>query len=198
MQLYTVYENGALRKVDKINFSENRVFLIDDIKNIYLWFGSKTSKKKREFAVNRANILNAKRKGRAKIQTILQSKEFGAFLAMMDILKKGIKEKDLQNRRRHELEFDIEDTMELIESGLDPDFEAEVALAAYNLSQENRDYEDLCKILAEVQLKFIKGKKNLKVAEINKKSKEIFNSSSTYEELCWLIAELNSLRKKDL
>jgi len=198
MQLYTVYENGALRKVDKINFSENRVFLIDDIKNIYLWFGSKTSKKKREFAVNRANILNAKRKGRAKIQTILQGKEFGAFLAMMDILKKGIKEKDLQNRRRHELEFDIEDTMELIESGLDPDFEAEVALAAYNLSQENRDYEDLCKILAEIQLKFIKGKKNLKVAEINKKSKEIFNSSSTYEELCWLIAELNSLRKKDL
>ena len=46
MQLYTVYENGALRKVDKINFSESRAFLIDDIKTIYLWFGSKTSKKK--------------------------------------------------------------------------------------------------------------------------------------------------------
>ena len=197
MQLYTVYENGALRKVEKINFSENRVFLIDDIKNIYLWFGSKTSKKKREYAVNRANILNVKRKETAKIQTIIQGKEFGAFLAMIDILKKGI-EQDLQKERRHELEFDIEDTMELIESDLDPDFEAEVALAAYSLSQEKRTYEDLCRTLAEIQLKFIKGRKNLTVAEINKKSKEIFKSSSTYEELCWLIAELNLLSKKVL
>ncbi len=198
MQLYTVYENGALRKVEKINFSENRVFLIDDIKNIYLWFGSKTSKKKREYAVNRANILNAKRKEIAKIQTIIQGKEFGAFLAMIDILKKGLKEKDLQKKRRHELEFDIEDTMELIKSGLDPDFEAEVALAAYNLSQEKRPYEGLCMTLAEIQLKFIQGKKNLTETEIKKKSKEIFKSSSTYEELCWLIAELNLLSKKVL
>lgn len=196
MQLYTLYENGALRKVDKINFSENRAFLIDDIKTIYLWFGSKTSKKKREYAVNRANILNAKRKETAKIETLIQGKEFGAFLAMMDILKKDI-EQDLQKERRHELEFDIEDTMELIESGLDPDFEAEVALAAYSLSQEKRPYEDLCTILAEIQLKFIQGRKNFTVAEIKKKSKEIFKSSSTYEELCWLIAELNLLSKKD-
>ena len=118
MQLYTVYENGALRKVDKIKFGENRAFLIDDIKTIYLWFGSKTSKKKREFTVNRANMLNAKRKETAKIQIILQGKEFGAFLAMMDILKRGIEEKVLHKERRQELEFDIQDTMDLIESGL--------------------------------------------------------------------------------
>lgn len=197
MQLYTVYENGALRKVDKIKFSENRAFLIDDIKTIYLWFGSKTSKKKRKYAVNRANILNARRKGIAKIQTIIQGKEFGAFLAMMDLLKKGI-EQDLQKERRPELKFDIEDTIELIESGLDPDFEANIALAAYNLSQEKRSYKDLCRNLAEIQLKIIQGKKKLTEAEINKKSKEIFKSSSTYEELCWLIAELNLLSKKDL
>jgi hypothetical protein len=193
-----VYENGALRKVDKIKLHENRVFLIDDIKTIYLWFGSKTSKKKKEFAINRANLINAKRKEPAKIQTILQGKEFGAFLAMMEILKRGIEEKDLQKERRQELEFDIEDTIELIESGLDPDFEAEIALAAHNLSQEKRSYEDLCKTLAEIQLKFLKSTKKLTVAEINKKSKEIFKSSSTYEELCWLIAELNLLSKKDL
>ena len=88
--------------------------------------------------------------------------------------------------------------MDLIESGLDPDFEAEIALAAHSLSQEKRSYEDLCKNLAEIQLIFIKGKKKFTVAEINKKSKEIFKSSSTYEELCWLIAELNLLSKKDL
>jgi hypothetical protein len=196
MQLYTVYENGALRKVDKLNFSETRAFLIDDIKTIYLWFGSETSKKKREHAVNRANILNARRKEVAKIQTIVQGKEFGAFLAMMDILKRGIKQ-ELQKGRRPELELDIEDTMELIEAGVEPDFEADIALAAYNLSQEKKSYKDLCKILAEIQLKIIQGKKKPTEAEINKKSKEIFTSSSTYEELCWLIAELNLLSKKD-
>ena len=33
--------------------------------------------------------------------------------------------------------------------------------------------------------------------EIAKKATEIHNSSSTYEELCWLIAELSKLKEKE-
>ncbi|MFX1314827.1 MAG: hypothetical protein ACFE9T_03120 [Promethearchaeota archaeon] len=197
MQLYTVYENGVLRKVDRINFSENRAFLIDDIKTIYLWFGSGISDKKKDFADKKANVLNARRKGTAKIQVIKQGKEFGAFLAMMDVLEKGL-EKGLPIERRPELELDIGETMELIEAGLDPDFEAKVSIAAYNLSQEKKSYKELCRTLAEIQLKLMKGNKKLTETEINKKSNDIFKSSSTYEELCWLIAELSMMSKKKL
>ncbi|MFX1303395.1 MAG: hypothetical protein ACFFBV_06295 [Promethearchaeota archaeon] len=192
MQLYTVYENGVLRKVDKLNFNEARAFLIDDINTIYLWFGSKTSKKKREFAVNRANILNAKRKGIAKIQNIFQGKEFGAFLAIMDILKKGLKP-DAFIDKRPELEIEFEGTMELIEAGIDPDFEAEITIAAHKLSQEKNSYEDLCRKLAELQISFLKGKGKASEKEIQKKTDDIYKSSSTYDELCWLIAELSKL-----
>ncbi|MFX1410658.1 MAG: hypothetical protein ACFFA6_09910 [Promethearchaeota archaeon] len=197
MQLYTVYENGALRKVDKIDFSESKVFLIEDIKTIYLWFGSKTSDKKKDFARKKANILNARRKNTAKIQVIKQGKEFGAFLAMMDVLEKGLGE-DLQIERRPELQLEIEETMELIEAGLDPDFEAEVSISAYNLSQEKKSYKELCRTLAEIQLKIMKGNKKLTETEITKRTNEIFKSSSTYEELCWLIAELSMMSKRKL
>ena len=192
MQLYTVYENGVLRKVDKLNFNENRAFLIDDINTIYLWFGSKTSKKKREFALNKSNILNAKRKGIAKIQTIFQDKEYGAFLAIKDILKKGLKP-DASVDKRPELEIEFEDTIELIEAGIDPDFEAEITIAAHNLSQEKNSYKDLCRKLAELQINFLKGKGKISEKEIQKKIDEIYKSSSTYDELCWLIAELSKL-----
>ena len=49
MRLFSVSENGALRKVNKIDFNENKVYLVDDFKTLYLWNGSKASKKKKRF-----------------------------------------------------------------------------------------------------------------------------------------------------
>lgn len=48
MRIYSVTENGALRKINKVDFDENKVFLIEDFKVIYLWFGLKASKKKKK------------------------------------------------------------------------------------------------------------------------------------------------------
>ena len=61
MQLFSVSENGALRKASKVDYAENKVFLIDDIKTIYLWIGLKASKKKKELSLKKANLLNSKR-----------------------------------------------------------------------------------------------------------------------------------------
>lgn len=195
MQLYSVNENGALRKIIKVDFAENKVYLIDDLKTIYLWVGLKATKKKKNFGIKKANILNDKRKNNAKIQIINQNKEFGAFLAMMDILRKGIKQ-NIPIKKRPELSIEIEDTMELIDAGLDPDLEAEITVAAHNISQEKKTYDELCREIAETQLIILKGKVKVSEVEIKKKTKEIYKSSSTYEEICWLLAELKILVEK--
>lgn len=196
MQLYSVSENGALRKITRANFAEDKVYLIDDLKTIYLWVGLKATKKKKNFGIKKANILNDKRKNNAKIQIISQNKEFGAFLAMMDILRKGIKQ-NIPFKKRPELSIEIEDTMELIDAGLDPDLEAEITVAAHNISQEKKTYDELCREIAETQLIILKGKVKVSEVEIKKKTKEIYKSSSTYEEICWLLAELKILVEKN-
>ena len=44
---------------------------------------------------------------------------------------------------------------------------------------------------------FIKGPNKAIKSEILKKTQEIFESSSTYEEICWLIAQLNVIADKN-
>ncbi len=195
MLFFNVTENGALRKVSKIDFNENKVYLIDDFRNLYLWFGVKASKKKKDLSVKRAEKLKNEREKNVEIQIMDQSQEYGSFLAIMDILKKGLTP-NASIDKRPELEIDIEDTMELIDAGIDPDFEAEITITVHNLAQQKNTYEDLCRKLAKLQLNFLKGKKKVSENEIKKKTQEIYKSSSTYDELCWLIAELSKLLEK--
>lgn len=195
MLLYSVAENGALRKVKKVDFNEKKVFLIDDFKTIYIWVGLKASKKKQDLSKKRANELNNKRENTAKIQILGQNQEYGAILAIMDVLKEGLTQ-SISLERSPELEMEYKDTMELIEIGLDPDFEAEITVAAHKLSEEKRSYEELCRKLAELQLTLLKGEEKALKKDITKKAEEIYKSSSTYEELCRLIVELSILIEK--
>ncbi|UCC21009.1 MAG: hypothetical protein JSV62_06935 [Promethearchaeota archaeon] len=198
MLFYSITENGALRKVSKVDFNENKVFLIDDLKTLYLWFGTKASKKKRELSIKRTEKLKDEKEKPTEIKLIGQNQEYGSFLAIMDILKKGFGTDDSFERRAELDSIDIEDTIELIEAGIDPDFEAEITLVAHKLSQENPSYEDLCRKLATIQLDFLKGKGKASEKEINKKYEEIYKSSSTHTELLWLISELSILLEKKL
>lgn len=195
MKLYSVGVRGGLKKISKADFQEDEVYLIDDSKTMYLWFGSNITRKRRDLSLNKAKLINAEKENTANIQIIVQNKEYGAFIAIKDSLKKGeIKKQNLE--RRPELEIQFEETLELIEAGLSPDLEAEITLAAHILSQENKSYKKLCQTLAKMQLDFVKGPNKASKNEIQKKTQEIFKSSSTYEELCWLIAELNAIADK--
>ena len=195
MILFSVYENGSLRKVNKADFKSSKVYLIDDFKTIYLWFGSNSSKKKKGFAMKRANELNNKKKSQAKLQLINQNKEFGTFIAIKERLLTGLKDNDVIEAR-NELELKVEETLELISAGLEKDLEAEITLAADKLSKNDISYEDLSKRLAKLQLILLKNKAKPSEKEISKKCKEILKSSSTREELCWLICQLEILIKK--
>lgn len=195
MKLYSLGVRGGLTKINKVVFNENQVYLIDDFKTLYLWIGKKIPEKRKEFCIKKVNSINDKRNPPSNIQIITQNKEYGSFLVIMDFLKKGLKQEGLVERRP-ELKIHYEDTMELIEAGIDPDLEGEITLACHELSEEKKSYEDLCKQLAEIQINLIKPKGKATKKEIEKKAQEIHKSSSTYEELCWLIAQLNLLKEK--
>lgn len=195
MILYSVGVRGGLKRISKADFKEDNVYLIDDFKTLYVWFGSNISKKRKDITINKANLLNEKKEKTVNIQIIEQNKEYGAFIVIKDFLSKGLKQIK-GTERRAELKIQIEETMELIEAGLNPDLEAEITIAANDLTQKKKSYKELCETLAKLQLGLIKGSKKTSKDEIQKKTQEIFKSSSTYEELCWLIAQLNTLDKK--
>ncbi len=195
MILYSVGVRGGLKKISKAKFQDDEVYLIDDSKTIYLWFGSNITKKRRDISTKKAELLNDKKEEPANIQIIFQNKEYGAFIAIRDALKKGeIKKQDLE--RRPELEIQFEETLELLEAGISPDLEAEITLTAHKISKKNISYKNLCQLLAEMQLDMVKGANKATKSEIQKKTQEIFESSSTYEEICWLIAQLNAIADK--
>ncbi len=195
MKLYSVGVRGGLKKISKANFQDDEVYLIDDSKTMYLWFGSNITQKRRDISTNKVNLINDKKETAVNIQIITQNKEYGAFIAIKETIMRGeIKKQNVE--RRAELEIQFDETKELIEAGLTPDLEAEITLAAHKLSKKNISYKNLCQILAEIQLDLIKGPNKASKNEIQKKTQEIFKSSSTYEEICWLIAELNVIAQK--
>ncbi len=196
MNLYNIGARGGLKKVSKIAFANDGVYLIDDMKTIYLWFGKDIPENRRQLSEKKANELNKVRENPAIIQLINQDKEFGAFLAIKDLLHQGLT-KDAERRSELELQYeDAMELMELVELGFEADLEAEITISAHDISKEEKSYKELCRELAEIQLSIMKPK-NPTQAEIKKKAKEIFDSSSTYEELCWLIAELRNLQEKE-
>ncbi|MFX0139809.1 MAG: hypothetical protein ACFFDN_39580 [Candidatus Hodarchaeota archaeon] len=93
MQLYLVSDKGELIKLNKLDFAENDVYLIDDETSIYLWIGLKVSLNKKDLTVRIARNLNKERGGMAKILLMDQNREYGSFLTMMQILT----ERSLQN-----------------------------------------------------------------------------------------------------
>ena len=47
MQLFIIEENGDLTEVSKLEFIDEAIYLVDDIKIIYIWVGDEASQKKK-------------------------------------------------------------------------------------------------------------------------------------------------------
>jgi hypothetical protein len=194
MEFYSVSENGALRKAKKILFSAEKIYIIDGEKLVYLWIGNKASVRKRNFGIDKAKNLSSK-PNKKKLEILEQGKEYGSFLLLMKELKltNGM---GFNLDERPELEIQYEDTMELLNLGFDPDLEAEITLKVQEIKKENLPYEQLCQRLVLMREKVVKSKPKLTKKEIENKKKEIINSTSTYDEVCWLIAQLMILLEK--
>lgn len=91
MQLFKISDKGDLEPLNKLNFEENDVYLVDDNQNntIYVWVGIQVSQVKKDITAELARNLDKKRGGSTKILIMKQKREYGSFLAMMHDLEKG-------------------------------------------------------------------------------------------------------------
>ncbi len=214
MQLFGVNNKGEIVKLNKLDFQEGDIYLVDDDKTIYVWEGLKASLYQKDIATKKARSLNNERGGTVKIQLLDQNQEYGAFLAMMDNLKRGVQMEGTIERRN---ELKLEEPKDLSETEKwliqlkkyrkeepekkrkperDEELREHIKVAAYFLSKSYLSYDDLCWLLAEKQMVIQKGYDNVTENDIRKKAEEVYRSSSTYDELCWLNAKLDVLREK--
>ena len=73
--------------------------------------------------------------------------------------------------------------------------ENQIRQAAYYLSLDNYSYNDLCWMLAEKILKYTV--RMASIEDTKKKAEQVFRSSCTYDELCWLNADMDLLIRKE-
>ncbi len=217
MKLFKISDKDKLIEINKLDFEENSVYLVDDEEKntIYFWVGSKVQEKEKEIIADIARRFEEERGSSTKILIMKQNREYGSFLAMMGDLEKGLKPGDTIERRPELIlkkpsitiksvsakepqpetilkvpEKTVEEPEELEEIGL----ESQIKEAAYYISLDNYSYNELCWFLAEKILKITLGMPSLE--DIRKKAEEVFNSSCTYDELCWLNAEMDLLIKQ--
>jgi len=219
MKLYKISDKGTLDEVNKLDFMDDDVYIVDDDNTIYIWVGLDVPQALKDTTASIARQLDKERGGASKILIMKQNREYGSFLAIMPQLKKGL-ETGCDVKRRPELEMGAPAVLDWLnqlkkyrkiapelkyavfkegypeieeEPKKEIDFEEEVRVAAYFLSREGYNYNELCWMLSERILK--QTSKMPSIEDIRIKAEEIFNSSSTYDELCWLIGELDILKK---
>jgi hypothetical protein len=92
MKLFNISEKGELNKLDKLNFKQNDVYLVDDKEKntIYIWVGLDVPQSQKDITADIARKIDKERGGSTKILIMKQKREYGSFLAMMHNLEKGL------------------------------------------------------------------------------------------------------------
>ena len=92
MKLLTINEKGDLIELDKLEFDNQSVYLIDDTKKntVFIWVGLDVVQYKKDITAAWARKFDKDRGGACKILIMKQDREYGSFLSMMDELKKGL------------------------------------------------------------------------------------------------------------
>ncbi|MFW9877633.1 MAG: hypothetical protein ACFFG0_31490 [Candidatus Thorarchaeota archaeon] len=119
MQLYNISSKGELIEINRLEFQENDVYLVDDEEKntIFIWVGLQVPQAKKDITADIARKIDKERGGSAKILIMKQKREYGSFLAMMHNLERGLIPGKTVKRRP---EFVLEAPPEEIESvGLD-------------------------------------------------------------------------------
>jgi hypothetical protein len=242
MNLYSIDDKGNLFDLSNLEFENHHVYLIDDIekKTLYIWVGLEVPQYKKDLTAAWARRFDKDRGGACKILIMMQKREYGSFLSMMDLLKKGLipgksterrpelelmspkEEKSsltdiklqeieeenaetgvfawLTQLKKHRVlvtdieEVEIEESAEDDDANIDDEeigLESQIRVAAYYLALKKYSYNDLCWLLAETIQNVQMDMPSLE--DIRKKAEEVFNSSSTYDELCWLNAQIDIL-----
>ena len=177
MQLFNISDKGELIKIDKLNFEEDDVYLVDDEEKntIYIWVGLKVPQTKKDITADIARTLDKERGGSAKILIMKQKREYGSFLAMMHNLKKGlIPGKTIERRPEFVFEMPPESIRSVGLDGTPEEREIKIETRIGQWLQQIKDYRRVepQKKLQETSdaVKFIKFEESPDKVEVNGKS----------------------------
>ena len=227
MQLFIIEENGDLIEVNKLDFIDEAIYLVDDDDTIYIWVGNEASQNKKIITANIARRLESELDEYSKILIMKQRREYGSFLAMMDNLKKGILP-GVSVERRPELVLEkpsesVVSKEETLETNISQELQKPVIFkdSEQELKIEVSESEESEEVFGlETQIKeaayylsldnysyddlcWMLAEKILKthampsIEDTKIKAEEVFRSSCTYDELCWLNAEIELLLKEE-
>jgi hypothetical protein len=185
MRLYNLDDNGDLIKIDKLNFIDDDVYVVDDNKSVFIWVGLNASQDKKDITADIARKLESNRGKETKILIMKQGREYGAFLVMMDDLKKGLLP-GVTIERRPELK--LEKPLETIESEATIKSKDEIELGIdKNIKRWLEQLKNHRKLepVGIIPEKEEVGLEN----QIREAAYYLSLDNYSYDDLCWILAE---------
>ena len=204
LNFYSLDDKGNLIDRSKLEFDDNHVYLIDDIekKTLYIWVGLKVPQYKKDLTAAWARRFDKDRGGACKILIMMQKREYGSFLSMMDQLKKGLIPGKSTGRRPElvlvapkEEASSTSPTLEIKPQEIEEE-EAEAGVFAW-LTQL-RNHRALVIETEEVEVKIAEEKDDEIIddeeigleSQIREGAYYLSLKKYSYNDLCWLLAEI--------
>jgi len=201
MNLYSIDDKGNLLELDKLEFDDRHVYLIDDIekKTLYVWVGIDIPQYKKDLTAAWARKFDKDRGGACKILIMIQKREYGSFLSMMDQLKKGLIP-GRSTERRPELVL-VGPTEEVITTSEEETVEIEVkevesGTVAWlkQLAKHRKTFieESIVEEVPSVtEPDIIDNEEELGLeSQIREAAYYLSLKKYSYNDLCWLLAEI--------
>lgn len=201
MNLYSIDDKGNLIELNKLDFDEHHVYLIDDTekKTLYIWVGNKVLQYKKDLTAAWARRFDKDRGGACKILIMMQKREYGSFLSMMDNLTRGlIPGKSTERRPELVLEAPTEEPISSVDEVKEESKEVDIAvsgtLAWLNQLREYRKHvsDRLIKeseVLEEALEDLDTGEEIGLDSQIRVAAYYLSLKQYSYNDLCWLLAE---------
>jgi len=198
MKLYKISDKGELIQLNKLDYNEHEVYLIDDeIKSkVYIWVGLEVPQYKKDITAAWARKIDKNRGNISKILIMKQKREYGSFLAMMDDLSRGLLPGESTERRP---ELILQESQKTVKS--------------MNVKEPEGSIDDEINIRLTAWLKQLKFYRKTVIKETIKEPKRVEEEQKedteeiglepqirkaayylslenySYNDLCWLLAE---------
>ncbi|MFX0009413.1 MAG: hypothetical protein ACFE9R_03785 [Candidatus Hermodarchaeota archaeon] len=201
MNLYSIDDKGNLIELHKLDFNEHHVYLIDDTekKTLYIWVGNKVLQYKKDLTAAWARRFDKDRGGSCKILIMMQKREYGSFLSMMDNLMKGlIPGKSTERRPELVLEAPAEEPISSVDEEKEEFMEVDVAVSSIVawLNQLRDHRKPVSDSIINASIALAEEPENLEPDEeislesqIRVAAYYLSLKQYSYNDLCWLLAE---------
>jgi len=187
MKLYRISKKGEIIELDRLDFNENEVYLVDDEikRKVYIWVGLEVPQYKKDITAAWARKIDQSRSSISKILIMKQNREYGSFLSMMDNLSKGLLPGETIE---HRPELVLQESVKTVKS--------------ISVQEPEEKKEDELESRIYAWLNQLKSIINFEPEEVIEESEEIGLESQireaayyvslenySYNDLCWLLAE---------